>query len=209
MKELEKKGSILWVRISEGDDFERELIVAVRYVAINRIWRIIRIFFSNAEHVVWKVDHMMVVHKSLNLSWISLCFDNQPQKDSIFHLVLNLDVKWLLFGSKTAENSSVQNRPGLNIAVNRIYLFLDAIEKVHLVVNKVNIFLRLKNLKILVRKFWIKCLKVVELITSHHYTNNPLKKCSTNMSANTYQLHLENRRPEMWSKIQNFRRVLY
>ena len=110
----------------------------------------------------------MAVYKSLNLSWISLCFDNQPQKDSIFHLGLNLDVQWLLFGSKTAENSSVQNRPGLNIAVNRIYLFLDAIEKVHLVVNKVNIFLRLKNLKI--RKIGFK---ILELITSRWTNNKP------------------------------------
>ena len=63
-------------------------------------------------------------------------------------------------------------------SINRINLFLDAIEKVHLVES---IFLRLKNLKIWKISFTIlmKCSKAVELIASHSYTKNPLNKCST------------------------------
>ena len=71
----------------EGD-FERELIVAVRCVAINRIRRIIEKYFEFFECKTrgLKVGHMMAVYKTENL--ISLCFDHKPQNDSIFDLSL-------------------------------------------------------------------------------------------------------------------------
>ena len=144
-------------------------------------------------------------------AWICfLCVSITSRKNILLFTYqegLNLDVQWLLFGSKTAENSSVQNRPGLNIVVNRIYLFLDAIEKVHLVVNKVHIFLRLKNLKILVWKFWIKCLKVVELITSHYYTKNPLKEVFEEHVREHLSATSRKKTARNVVKIQNFRRV--
>ena len=72
-------------------------------------------------------------------------------------------------------------------SINRINLFLDVIEKVHLVES---IFLRLKNLKIWKISFTIlmKCSKAVELITSHSYTKNPLNKCSTD-PASAWKMH--------------------
>jgi len=91
MKELEKKvqfyeSESLRTRFRKGTDCCRPMCGHESDMENNQN------FFSKAEHVVWKVDHMMAVYKSLNL--IPLCFDHQQQKDSIFtyQVGLNLDV---------------------------------------------------------------------------------------------------------------------